>query len=457
MADGLSVESAVGIAQVFVEFGLFGVAAVSIVLGVLFLKIMERRVFGIAFAAVGLLVALAAALIKPSSQIYLFSLQFNETPDAGISLDTATVRDRDRRGVWSKYPPARQGEEPHRDYTIDFMLASDRKLSDCQVTKIYIEYDDPNGSGEKILAPLQIPYDARLGNRQPVTLALVKRRGFAGGGEGDGNESLLKVRSAGTCSEADGEADAEATSGMGWLSPVSQVRAAPATAFADGILQNLGLRPIPAASGFEKLIVYYYRRADGTAIRDTLEQNGYSFRSVRSKLEVPSNAIWVGEDIPEELARDVATRLVAAGMVLRYLGPFVPSGFKSNRIEVGYSSTFSGRSPLKLEEIATVKLRTPPMQIFFHIVDPGDRKESDLLQKQIADLDFGGSSAVIFGSDLVKTSLRGNQIRYFAEPDAEAACQLAKELEARSSRRFRPVYMGKKYRDVSGVLEVWMD
>jgi hypothetical protein len=461
MGEGLSVESAVGIAQLFVEFGLFGVAAVSIVLGVMFLKIMERRVFGISFAAFGLAVAIAAVFAKPDSQIYLFSLQFNETPDAGVSLDTATVRDRDRRGVWSKYPPARQGKAPHRDYTIDFMLASDKELSDCQLTKIYIEYEDPNGTGEKILAPLQIPYDAAQGNRQPVTLALVKRRGFAGGGEDDGNNSFLKVNSAGSCTE-NASVGAPAVNlgpvtGMGWLSPISQAQAAPAAGFAARILTEMGLRPVRNAGGFEPVVVYYYRSADGDALGDALKQKGIAFRSVRSKLTVSSNAIWIGEDVPEDLARATADSLVKAGMRLRYLGPFVPRGFKSNRIEIGYSSTFSGRDLLTSEQVANLNLRQPPMQIYFHIVDAADREESDGLQKQIADVDFGGSTAVIFGSDLVKARLSENQIRYFSEKDADASIKLAQELETRSDRKFTTQFMGKKYRSVSGVLEVWLD
>lgn len=461
MGEGLSVEGAVGIAQVFVEFGLFGIAAVSIVLGVLFLRIMARRVFGISFAAFGLVIAITAVFVKPNSQIYLFSLQFNETPGAGVSLDTATVRDRDRRGVWSKYPPARQGEAPHRDYTIDFMLASDKELSDCQLTKIYIEYEDPNGSGEKILAPLQIPYDAAQGNRQPVTLALVKRHGFAGGGEGDGNDSFLKVSSAGSCTDSAGAAEktvtTEPASGMGWLSPISQVNAAPVTGFAAPVLKGKGLLPNLNVGGFEPVVVYYHRSADGDALLDALNDNGVTFRSVQSKLRVPSNAIWVGEDVPEGLARAVAASLVKAGMKLHYLGPFVPRGFKSNRIEIGYSSTFSGRDVLHAGQIASANLRQPPMQIYFHIVDAADRKESDGLQKQIAEVEYGGSTAVIFGSDLVKARLSGNQIRYFSEADASASRKLAQELEVRSGRKFSTQFMGKQYGNVSGVLEVWLD
>ena len=70
---------------------------------------------------------------------------------------------------------------------------------------------------------------------------------------------------------------------------------------------------------------------------------------------MPSNALWIGRDVPDDLARGVAFGLLENGVMLTYFGPFTYTDSKVNVIEIGYSVSNAERSTyVDVEDVIAV-------------------------------------------------------------------------------------------------------
>ncbi len=113
------------------------------------------------------------------------------------------------------------------------------------------------------------------------------------------------------------------------------------------------LRTMTATEFPNITIDYYPKNVDRRIVNDALKELGFEIREGKPTLpNVPTNAIWLGEDVPIEAVKLVAYTLIRAGIEIKIIRPFAPPPYrKRDRIEVGSDIQFVDRPPLTVEQI----------------------------------------------------------------------------------------------------------
>jgi hypothetical protein len=76
-------------------------------------------------------------------------------------------------------------------------------------------------------------------------------------------------------------------------------------------------------------------------------------------VDLPTNIVWYGADVPDESVRLVALALVRAGVPIKQMAPFesAKTAAKSRLIEIGSLSGLDSAPPLTVDEIGTGRLQ----------------------------------------------------------------------------------------------------
>jgi hypothetical protein len=84
-------------------------------------------------------------------------------------------------------------------------------------------------------------------------------------------------------------------------------------------------------------VIYFERSADQGRVRAALSQLDIPYAVQKSSSGAASNAVWLGVDIPSEVAKRIGVALLDGGVDLRYFGYFTYTESKTNIIQIGYS------------------------------------------------------------------------------------------------------------------------
>jgi hypothetical protein len=114
-----------------------------------------------------------------------------------------------------------------------------------------------------------------------------------------------------------------------------------------------------AVNQHEKAVVWYYPKdVDGPKVRAALEQGGFIVTDKPGNphnLAIPTNAIWVGDNITLEQAKFVALTLTRAGVQIKEVGRLQNGkGNRASVIEVGSAAKLQSAPPMSAEEISNL-------------------------------------------------------------------------------------------------------
>ena len=109
----------------------------------------------------------------------------------------------------------------------------------------------------------------------------------------------------------------------------------------------------------QKAVVWYYPKdVDGPKVRAALEQGGFTVTDRPGNprnLALPTNAIWVGDDITLDQAKFVALTLIRAGVEIKSLKKLSSGGGnKAVVIEVGTDASLQSAQPLTAEQVSNL-------------------------------------------------------------------------------------------------------
>ena len=97
-------------------------------------------------------------------------------------------------------------------------------------------------------------------------------------------------------------------------------------------------------------IQYFYKPIDGESVESAIQDLGFAMEKKFSKVwDIPTNAIWFGEQVSDDQVKQVALVLVQAGLNIQVIKPFVRK--RGNIIQVGSNRKFMDRSPIRIESI----------------------------------------------------------------------------------------------------------
>jgi len=84
-------------------------------------------------------------------------------------------------------------------------------------------------------------------------------------------------------------------------------------------------------------VIYFERPADQGKVRAALSKAEIQYAIEKSASTKPVNAVWVGVDIPSDIAKRIGMSFLTEGIDLRYFGFFTYPGTKTNIVQIGYS------------------------------------------------------------------------------------------------------------------------
>jgi hypothetical protein len=104
---------------------------------------------------------------------------------------------------------------------------------------------------------------------------------------------------------------------------------------------------------FQGLTVEYYPKGmDGETVKKAMEALGFNVKVAPPKNETPTNAIWVGPNVPDEAVRIAGVTLLRAGAnIVRVMRIPNPTGARASLIQIGAEPVLAGRPGLSLEKI----------------------------------------------------------------------------------------------------------
>lgn len=121
--------------------------------------------------------------------------------------------------------------------------------------------------------------------------------------------------------------------------------------------RTAGALQTPAgAISLETTVVWYEKPDERVKIADALQTLEVSVVRKESRLALDTNAIWVGADVDEAVAKSVAKALLGAGIQLQYFGPFSDANVKTNLIEIGSSAISRSHAVLMTQDIDQARL-----------------------------------------------------------------------------------------------------
>jgi hypothetical protein len=84
-------------------------------------------------------------------------------------------------------------------------------------------------------------------------------------------------------------------------------------------------------------IIYFEKSSDEAKVRSALSKADITYAVQKSKLDQPSNAVWIGTDVPANLVKKIGKSLIEEGISLRYFGFFESRSANTNIVQIGYS------------------------------------------------------------------------------------------------------------------------
>jgi len=84
-------------------------------------------------------------------------------------------------------------------------------------------------------------------------------------------------------------------------------------------------------------VVYYKRSADNEVVKDALDEINVQYLTKKSNGGKPVNSVWVGAEVPADLAKKIGLQLLAEGIELKYFGYFTHQETNTNIVQIGYS------------------------------------------------------------------------------------------------------------------------
>ncbi len=117
-------------------------------------------------------------------------------------------------------------------------------------------------------------------------------------------------------------------------------------------------------SGARTRVQYFRKDVDENRVSRALKEFGleanaaeYQVVEGRSALkDIPTNALWAGENVTLEQARNIALILVRAGVELKFIGRFdQPSGAKANLVQIGSWTELLEKPALRVDQIVSLK------------------------------------------------------------------------------------------------------
>lgn len=97
---------------------------------------------------------------------------------------------------------------------------------------------------------------------------------------------------------------------------------------------------------------YFPKDVDRRIVEAALRELGFNLTRGQANLpDLPTNAIWFGDDVSIEDVKLVAYTLIRAGVEIKAIRPFRNPDGKSRQIQVGSDEDYLSREPLSVEEI----------------------------------------------------------------------------------------------------------
>jgi hypothetical protein len=117
-------------------------------------------------------------------------------------------------------------------------------------------------------------------------------------------------------------------------------------------------RQVPSAN--LPIIEYFAKAADGDAITKAARALGYGVVTMPGQHSGPTNAVWVGDDIPLADTKSISLALTQHGVQLRAVRLFRDGkGPKSRLIEIGRDEALANASILTADQIQNLKSLSP--------------------------------------------------------------------------------------------------
>lgn len=142
--------------------------------------------------------------------------------------------------------------------------------------------------------------------------------------------------------------------GFGFTKPEASQEEIVQSIEAEKNLRNLGatLATRPGAITVE----YFQKDVDAEIVASELQKLGFRFKAKPPANDLPTNAIWVGNNVSINDARKVALTLIRAGVKLRSIARFYHgAGPKSLLIQVGADPAIIERPALSVSDLMSLK------------------------------------------------------------------------------------------------------
>ncbi|HVN49702.1 MAG TPA: hypothetical protein VMU30_12885 [Bacteroidota bacterium] len=102
-------------------------------------------------------------------------------------------------------------------------------------------------------------------------------------------------------------------------------------------------------------VEYFIKQADGAIIAPILRRFGFRIDIKQPVNTIPTNLIWVGNNVTLEETKQLAFALIRAGVELRSIERFQNgAGAKANLIQVGSDPAVQSRPVLTVEQVAAM-------------------------------------------------------------------------------------------------------
>ena len=99
-------------------------------------------------------------------------------------------------------------------------------------------------------------------------------------------------------------------------------------------------------------IIYFEKSSDESKVRSAFAKANITYAVQKSKLAPPSNAVWIGIDVPVELAEKVGKALIEEGIGLQYFGFFESREANINVIQIGYSQKSNNNEIITYQKVS---------------------------------------------------------------------------------------------------------
>ena len=118
------------------------------------------------------------------------------------------------------------------------------------------------------------------------------------------------------------------------------------------------LRALSAAAPMVKStlrVEYFIKQADGAVIAPILRRFGFRIDIKQPINTIPTNHIWVGNNVTLDETKQLAFALIRAGVELRAVGRFQDgSGAKANLIQIGSDPAIQSQPVLTVDQITAM-------------------------------------------------------------------------------------------------------